>query len=72
MIIKASAFITCSGSAPSAPPPVALAPTEQDAGVVEARDSERRRRRAAASNTVLTSYKGAMTTAGAPKTLLGQ
>ena len=72
MIIKAAAFITCGGSAPTPPPPPAPAPSAQDAGVTASRDGERRRRRAAASNTVLTSYQGAATTAGQAKTLLGQ
>lgn len=72
MNIKASSFITCSGSAPKAPPPAPPPPSEQDADVVASRDNERRRRRAVASNTILTSYKGAAVQTGAPKTLLGQ
>lgn len=62
----------CSPSSPKPPPPAPPPPEMQDAGVVEARDSERLRRRGAISKTLLTGPQGV--TSAAPttmKTLLG-
>jgi hypothetical protein len=63
----------CQASSPKAPAPPPPPPEMQDAGVIEARDSERLRRRGAASSTLLTGPQGVTSAAPtATKTLLGQ